>query len=159
MYACALREKFSNLSDDPKRRRPNPSTCFVPTSVPVCGMRDPGPLDQYHGRLIPSRRCGKTPINKYVSNPLRAVGRGVCASAPCLRPSPAASLLTVSQCPRFLDGGVRCSIVTRPPSLLKCADELTRSRQIRTCYLKSGGLGALINLRGPTVALCCCIMR
>lgn len=26
-----------------------------------------------------------------------------------------------------------------PPPLLKCADELTRSRQIRTCYLKSGG--------------------
>lgn len=80
-----------------------------------CVAWDPGPLDQYRRRLIPSRRCGKSPINKYVSNPLRAVGRGVCVSAPCLRPCPAGSLLTVSQCPRFLDGGVRCSIVAATP--------------------------------------------
>lgn len=61
----------------------------------------------------------------------------------------------------------RCELLHchRPPpsplalSLLKCADELTLSRQIRTSYLKSGGLGALINLRGPSAALCCCIMR
>ncbi len=36
-------------------------------------------LDQFHARLIPSGRCGKTLINKYVSNPLRAARRGVCS--------------------------------------------------------------------------------
>lgn len=80
-----------------------------------------------------------------------------------LSPSHSGSLLIDSQSmSTFLDRGVSCSIVNAsppPPSLLKCADELTRSRQIRTCYLKSGGLGALINLRGPSVALCCCIMH
>lgn len=157
-------QKVLQSGGRPTRSRSNPHGYYfyIPRTVASAGVwhQPRAPLDQYRGRLIPSRRCGKTPINKYVSNPLRAVGRGVCGSAPCLRPSPAASLLTVSQCPRFLDGGVTCSIVTAtPPSLLKCADELTRSRQIRTCYLKSGGLGALINLRGPSMALCCCIMR
>lgn len=49
--------------------------------------------------------------------------------------------------------GRRCESLHCPaaPTLLKCADELTRSRQIRTCYLKSAGLGTLINLRGPSV--------
>lgn len=105
MYACAIREEFSNLSDAQRAAARTQRRVFFffififRVSVGVW-HETRAPLDQYRGRLIPSRRCGKTPINKYVSNPLRAVGRGVCASAPCLRPSPAASLLTVSQCPR-----------------------------------------------------------
>lgn len=118
------------------------------------------PLDQYRGRLIPSRRCGKTAINKYVSNPLRAVAR--CLRLCPLSPSLSGSLLIDSQSMSTFFRR-RCELLHchhRPPTpLLKCADELTRSRQIRTCYLKSGGRGALINLRGPRVALCCCIMH
>lgn len=59
-----------------------------------------------------------------------------------LRPSLPVCLLTVGQCLRFIR---RCEALHCPAApLLKCADELTPSRQIRTCYLKSG-LRSLIN--------------
>lgn len=104
-------------------------------------------MDQYHVRLIPSGRCGKALINTYVSDPLRAVRRGVCCCSVRLRPSLAACLSIDS---RPLCAFIRrCQSVHCPAAaLLKCADELTPSRQIRTCYLKSGPR-SLINHSAP----------
>lgn len=52
----------------------------------------------------------------------------------------------------------RCESLHCPAApLLKCADELTPSRQIRTCYLKSG-LRSLINRSASPSALSRCLI-
>lgn len=52
----------------------------------------------------------------------------------------------------------RCESLHCPAApLLKCADELTPSRQIRTCYLKSG-LRSLINRSASLSALSRCLI-
>lgn len=79
------------------------------------------------------------------------VGVKSAAGAQSVRAAPLSPSGLTVVCPPGLDGGVRAAHCPAA-LLLKCADELTSSRQIRTCYLKST-LHSPINLTGETVSL------
>lgn len=145
MYACAVHQTFSSQSDAQCAAARTQTRTFIPSPVPVCGTR-PGPLGSVP-RASNSQQAMWENSHQQVRVKSAAGSRPRCLRLCPLSPSLCGSLLIDSQSMStfFLDGGVRCSIVTAtspappPPPLLKCADELTRSRQIRTCYLKSGG--------------------
>lgn len=113
-------------------------------------------LDQYRGRLIPSRRCGKPLINKYVSNPLRAVGRGVCSSPSVSVPLWPSPYWQSSRSPG-LYGGVSRPIVLR---LLFWNALMSWHRAGTSGYaIWSRRSAALINHSASRSLYSCCIMR
>lgn len=157
------------VKSSPIRRTPNtqplePTWVLFLYSAHRCQRRcvasAPGPLGSVP-RASNSQQAMWENSHQQVRVKSAAGSRPRCLRLCPLSPSLSGSLLIDSQSMSTFFRR-RCDLLhchRDPPSLLKCADELTRSRQIRTCYLKSGGLGALINLRGPSMALCCCIMR
>lgn len=157
------------VKSSPIRRTPNtqplePTWVLFLYSAHRCQRRcvasAPGPLGSVP-RASNSQQAMWENSHQQVRVKSAAGSRPRCLRLCPLSPSLSGSLLIDSQSMSTFFRR-RCDLLhchRDPPSLLKCADELTRSRQIRTCYLKSGDLGALINLRGPSMALCCCIMR